>query len=128
MKMHLCVLTFLLFVISSGVHAQSLGQAIVDSDAALEASRARLRDAIVQLKSVRMTSCKIGQSYDCDLATLSDIQLILLDVESKYHRASQRVASSATVDSFRKVMNAASSARSEVSDLADTLRDAHEKR
>lgn len=90
----------------------------IDLEAKLEASRRTLRNSIVQLRDIRAISCRTGNSQDCELAVLTDVELILLDIETKYARASR----SASGEKFEKPKDAADEARSKVSDLIDTLK------
>ena len=91
-------------------------------DANLEASRRTLREAMVNLRDARLNSCKFRQGQDCDLVALSDVELALLDFETKYLRLSRTAAPSADADKFKKVVRAADEARQKVSDLEDLLR------
>ena len=83
------------------VVAQSTIDLYGDIEAKRAASIAKLRDSIQALKEVRNRSCAIGNRRDCDLAKLSEIELILLDFEWRYRR--DKAVSSAVYDVKRKL-------------------------
>ena len=98
---------FLACAFMGGVHS--------DVDAKLDEATRELRAAIVRLRDVRTTSCKdLRQAQDCDLAALSNAELLVLDIESKYTRAAHSSASSKDREEFEKITNAAAEAREKV--------------
>jgi hypothetical protein len=87
-----------------------------------EASVKALREAMLQLRNLRMSSCNLGNQQDCEVASLTDIEIVLLDLETKYRRASTSVKSSDSAERFDRVKVAADEARSKVSKLIDILK------
>jgi hypothetical protein len=83
-----------------------------------EAAHQKLRAATVALRDIRLRSCSAGQTRDCELAKLTDVEIVLLDIEWKYRRggdgSGERVA---------KARELSRDARSVVSDLIDALKD-----
>jgi len=116
----------MLFVMSAmccgAAQAQSLWQLEAELDAKLETSRKTLRDAIVQLREVRSRSCTLGNATDCDLVTLGDVELVLLDLETKYWRASRTTSAPPAAEKYKKAKDAADEARGKVSELIDILK------
>ena len=106
---------FLACAFLGGVHS--------DVDAKLDEASRELRAAIMRLRDIRTTSCHdLRQSQDCDLAALSNAELLLLDIESKYTRAARSSASSRDREEFEKIMNAANEARETVFHLEDLMK------
>ena len=107
---------FLACAFLGGVHS--------DSDAKLDEATRELRAAITRLRDIRTTSChdvRQRQSQDCDLAALSNAELLLLDIESKYTRAARSSASSKDREVFEKITTAADEAREKFSHLEDLM-------
>ena len=101
-----------------------LGGVHSDSDAKVDAATKELRAAIIRLRDIRTTSCSADrqrQSQDCDLAALSNAELLLLDIESKYTRAARSSASSKDREEFEKITNAADEAKEKVFHLEDLM-------
>jgi hypothetical protein len=95
---------FLACAFLGGVHS--------DLDAKLDEATRELRSAIIRLRDIRTTSCNdLRQSQDCDLAALSNAELLLLDIESKYARAARSSASSKDREEFERITNAADEAK-----------------
>lgn len=109
-------------LLCGAAHSQTLEQLRADLVAKQESSRRALRDAMVQLRNVRSRSCSAGQARDCELVALTDIEIALLDVETKYQRASSSAGSPESAERFAKAKAAADEARSKVSDLIDILK------
>ena len=109
-------------LLCSPVCSQTFDQMRADLVAKQEASVKALRDAMLQLRNVRTSSCNMGNAQDCELAALTDIEIALLDIETKYRRASSSIKSSDSADRFAKAKVAADEARSKVSDLIDILK------
>lgn len=101
-------------------HSQAIEQMHRNADAGLDASESTLRTAIVNLRQVRAVSCKLRPGPDCDLVALSDVQLQLLDISSKYRHLT-RVAESTAAEKLAKIKDAAEEARDKVGDLEDLL-------
>lgn len=89
--------------------------------AKMEESHANLRKAVIALGEVRMASCRYSAGRDCDLAKLSDMELELLDLETKYMRAARVSASEADSERFKKIKETASELRGQISELADQI-------
>ena len=100
---------------STSAYAQSLNER-------LAASQMNLRAAMVNLRDIRMQGCKLGRATHCELATLSEIEIALLDLEIRYHQASQRATTEEDADKLKKKKDAAEDARSKVSELADLIK------
>ncbi len=122
MKHFLLVLATVTGVCSTPANSQTLEQLRFELAQKQEASRKALRDAMVQLRNVRSRSCNIGNSQDCELVVLSDIELALLDIETKYQRAAASASSTEQAARAAKTSSAAEEARSKVSDLIDVLK------
>ena len=106
---------FLACAFLGGVHS--------DLDAKVDEATKELRAAIIRLRDVRTTSCKdLRQGQDCDLAALSNAELLLLDIESKYTRAARSSASSQDREAFEKITTAADEAREKVFRLEDLMK------
>ena len=82
---------------------------------ALRASQAKLRQATINLRDARMKSCELGMKVSCDQAALSNAQLLLLDIEIKYSRRGSEKA--------QNVTQIANDARQAVSELENALDD-----
>jgi hypothetical protein len=92
-------------------------------DAQFDEATRELRAAIIRLRDIRTTSCNdLHQSQDCDLAALSNAEVLLLDIESKYTRAARSSASSKDREEFEKVTNAADEAKQKVFHLEDLMK------
>lgn len=108
----------ILSVLLLGASAHS--QTLFDYGRQLEQQRLeahhKLRQAIIELRNIRAVSCRLGNALDCDLAALTDVELLLLDVEGKY-------GSRGSHDLADKAKKAADDARSKVSDLIDVLKE-----
>lgn len=118
----LCSLLAAMGLLCSPVCSQTLDQMRADLVVKHEASVKALRDSILQLRNLRISSCNLGNAPDCELAALTDIEIVLLDIETKYRRASSSVKSTDLADRFTKVKVAADEARSKVSDLINILK------
>jgi hypothetical protein len=106
---------FLACAFMGGVHS--------DLDAKLDEATRELRAAFIRLRDIRTTSCTDWrQRQDCDLAALSNAELLLLDIASKYTRAARSSASSKDREEFEKITNAADEAREKVSHLEDLMK------
>lgn len=101
-------------------HSAAFAQLNAEIDVKVNESNRNLRDAIVKLKDVRVASCTMRRGANCDLVAISDVMLVLLDIEYKYSRAGRR-ASGPTAERFNKIKDAASEAMSAVSDLEDAF-------
>ena len=117
-----CGLVAFALLAGVAVHAQALFPAAIEIDAKLEAAQKSLRDAMIQLRDVRIRSCRLGRTTDCELATLSDVELSLLDIEVKYHRASRSALIASDAEKWKKVKETAGEARSKVDELIDILK------
>ena len=113
-----------LFLICTAAQGQSSFPTSASIDAQLAASHAQLKQAIIGLKDARMNSCKFSGGHDCDLAELSGIELTLMDLETKYWRAERAAGSTEKSEKYKKLKEAASEARSAVSDLASKIDEA----
>ena len=82
-------LSWMIVAVVGGAHLQerNTNQLFSNLDEKAEESNRNLRAAIVQLRDVRLASCNLPPSQDCDLAALSNAELLLLDIEWKYTRA-----------------------------------------
>jgi hypothetical protein len=69
-----------------------------------------------------MAMCRVRPNPDCDLAALRNVEVVLLDIESKYTRAIRSSTSAKDHEEFDKIKNAASEARQKVSDLEDLMK------
>ena len=100
-----------------------LGGVNSDVDAKLDEATRELRAAIVRLRDIRTTSCHdLRGSQDCDLAALSNAELLLLDIESKFTRAARSASSSKDRDEFEKIKNAADEAKAKVFHLEELMK------
>ncbi len=116
------MLLFIGAICAATAHAQGLAQLRMEVDAKLEASRKALREAMINLREIRLRSCKLGQAADCELVTLIDVELALLDIETKYQRASRGASPPSDIEKYSKAKEAAEEARSKVSELIDLLK------
>jgi hypothetical protein len=101
-------------------HAQVGLDALVEAN--MMASIQNLRKAIIHKRDVYSESCKRYGGNDCDVASLADVQILLLDIEHKYR---QHAASSSTSEASKKAkatQNIASEARDLVNSLAESLK------
>lgn len=105
--------------VSASGQAQPMLQQTIDEK--VFDSHANLRKAIIALGEARRNSCKFSAGYDCDLAKLSDMEVDLLDLESKYLRAENAAHDRIDGEKFRKLKDAAGAARDQISELADDI-------
>jgi hypothetical protein len=110
------------FLITASAHCQILSND--GMSARLDESHANLRKAIILLGEARLNSCKFNSNYDCELAKLSEMELALLDMETKYMRASRASHSQTQLDKFNKLKEAARTARDNISELAAQIDEA----
>ena len=108
-------------VFCNPAYSQGLVQMRADAEAKLEAAQKGLREAMVSHRDIHLRSCKIVQTPNCELATLTDVQLMLLDLETKYRRAARDAATSDATEKLKKVKDAAEEAREKVYELAQIL-------
>ena len=71
---------------------------------------------MVRFRDVHAQSCKSGQLKDCEVISLTDMQIALLDIERKYQRAARSGSEKA-----KRISTAAAEARGMVSELADAI-------
>ena len=81
----------------------------------------KLRSSIIQLKEVRKTSCNLGQVKYCELASLSEVNILLLDIETKYRKLARSTSSSANREKYEKIKASAGEAMQKISDLEDEI-------
>jgi hypothetical protein len=118
MNLRLLCLLFCTAFASGPSHAQS----VAALDAQREVASARLREAIIGLRDVRAKACAQWGREDCDLTAISNVELLLHDLETKARRARRNATSLAADERFKKIEDAASDARSKVSDLGDLIK------
>ncbi len=81
----------------------------------------KLRKSIIQLKEVRKTSCNLGSGKDCELALLSEVEILLLDIETKYRKLARSTSSSTNREKYEKIKDLAGEVRQKTSDLEDEI-------
>ena len=112
-----------IFLLNLGIaNAQSLAQTSVEAGVRLEATGRELREAMVRFRDVHAQSCKFGQLKDCEVVSLTDMQIALLDIEGKYQRAARSGSAASTIEKAKRISTAAAEARGMVSELADAIK------
>ena len=111
-------------IVGGSAGAQDFSRIERDLDLKREESTQRLREAIVGLRDARQTSCTFRRSHYCDLVELSSIELILLDLETKYRLIELNQNTPGIREKSRKIQGLASDALSKVSDLATAIDEA----
>ena len=79
---------------------------------------------MVRFRDVHAQSCKFGQQQDCEVVSLTDMQIALLDIERKYQRVARSGSGNgaSTSEKAKKITTAAAEARGMVSDLTDVIK------
>ena len=103
-------------------NAQNIIQIQSDIQAKVDESAVRLRTALVNSRNVYRNSCNSHRGDDCDMATLGDVKLFLLDMEIKYTRSARSGRSEETKEKNENIRRAASDALQHVIDLADLIK------
>jgi hypothetical protein len=113
--------------IALNAHAQD---PLLDLRQQLERQRsesiARLRHAIIELRSARQASCRLKAGHDCLLAELSTAELALLNVEDYYRIAGNRASSNTKRENYKKIQELADDLRGKVDELADLIEKSEE--
>jgi hypothetical protein len=116
------ILVLVLVALPSFAFAQTWDQVRAEQTAKQEESRKTLRAAMLQLRDVRVRSCSVAKQSDCELATLSDIEIALLDLETKNWRAPRQAPSKEAADKYSKIQATADETRYKVSELVELLK------
>jgi hypothetical protein len=116
-------LIFFVALLCGAAYAQTSFPSRVNIDTQLDASSATLRDAIVKHRDVYLASCKRSSGQACDMVNLDDVEITLLDIQTKYRRASRSISSTATKEKFDKIISTASDAMQSISDLKEAISD-----
>ena len=103
-------------------NAQNIVQIQSDTQAKVDESAVRLRTALVNSRNVYRSLCNSHRGVDCDIATLGDVKLFLLDLEIKYTRSARSARSEETKEKNENIRRAASDALQHVIDLADLIK------
>ena len=84
-------------------------------------SIAKLKEAIINLRDARRKSCQFKSGPDCQLAELSSVELLLLEIEDSYRRGEGRTQSEPRRTNYKAVQEMTSNLRGKVSELAELI-------
>lgn len=82
-------------------------------------SRAKLKEAIIDLRQARQKSCQFQNGADCVLTELSSAELLMLDIEEKF--AESRSQNDLRRRNYKKIQEIADELRSKTNELAEAV-------
>jgi hypothetical protein len=93
----------------------------LEADRQRTESIAKLKQAILNLREVRLKSCQFRPGANCHLADLSSIELLLLDIEDSYRLAEIRTPSEERKASYAKIQKVSNDLRDMIDELAQLI-------
>lgn len=92
------------------------------TEADLETSVQNLRNSMGAYRDASLNACKFGDKRACEVAELTNVQILLVDIETKYRRESRGQFDSELAEKAKKIQHLASGARSAIDELASKIK------